>query len=884
MCKQKTEEQVLRQRDAMVVEVAFAIRTDVNFFINMCIIIIYVAFMALFTINANAFSTPLLPEPYQFPQTPKQGNVKCRNCGEGEKPHIDRFCYAVAHINLFEENQAPNNDLLSVYIGEPAPFSPENRYMIHPPGTPGAINDYLMAELGRWKVLFKAKMDEIGSVSFFATNVPGYALKRDGDFLVITNFNTLCEYYFTSIDAGKSWKLVKLASLGRANYFIKCEYDSEGYMKRLIMPGGNSYKFLYKYGQINKILSPNNALTIFYWDESGFIRRIKTVLTKHHPFYKVSMKLRQNIDRETRLPVARDIHVTSTMDGHLESLTNTAGERFTSEYLLDQQKNKKITTGILTNPNGRRDYRTNQTLGGKREAEKGAVEKKGGEDVFLPYQKLRYASSNGSMYIISSKGLKRKRAHSSLAVVETEDQLGNKTRYKYNELWLRTQKINPDGSVLKKEYDDAGRITKEIDECNRIKIYKRNKQGLITEFHYGDNVTKYEYNTDGYPSKTITPDGLIHMFEWDKHGRMVAYTQPDGVKTTYSYWGGLDFISKKTVFDNLGKESSNNSFYYDVKGRLIRIYYQDKTYDAYWYNCCNMIAHRYRNGKVAKYTYDASQKLTKVTINNKIVFQALYDKYGRLLKKKRANGTWELRKYDKDWHTAARKTPDNKIRQYFRNAAGWVTKTKTNKGTEALYEYNYKRKITSIRGTETPWRDYNYDGTGNLVSTAYYGMPTTATSHLARKIQYEYDNLNRKVKTTFPDGSVEQNVYKEGSDQLEYVRKNNIYTFYTYNDKGQVHSISVVTKKELDAALTKTEKRALIDSKVTEIMKYDSLGRLERKLDVNGYILALYVYSGTANTASLMIEPISEQFGALIRLKKGRKKFIKYVKLDKYIT
>jgi YD repeat-containing protein len=838
----------------------------------------------LFFFGNCLFAFPILPEPFKLPQTPKPGAVKCKSCGHGERPRIDRFCYAVTKISLFEEKDLPENELLSVNIGTPGPFSPETRYLIHPPGAPGAIKDYLMVEIGRWKVLFKAEMDKIGSVGFWAVNLPGYAIKREGDYLVLTDYNSLCEFSFTSLDAGQTWKLIKLRRLNQLNFVIKCEYDNEGYMTKVILPGPKTYKIYYKYGQVQRVISPSGAVTIFYWNESGFLSRLKTVLTKFHPFYNAARKNRKNLDRKTKLPIVRDVYIESTMDGHLASLTTTSGERYKAEYLLDRTKKRTITTGILVRPNGRRDYRMNKTGKGGRQSEKGVVEKKDGIDVFKPFHKLSYASTNGSLYLVSSNGIKQKRAPGTLAVTEKINALGHTTRYKYNKLWLRTQTTNPDGSIAKKKYDDHGKTIKETDECGRVKTYKRNKEGLLSKYISGDVTMKYEYDSLGYPAKAITADGLIHKFAWDKFGRMTSHVKPDGVAVQYQYFGLLDYLAQETTSGNDNEVSHSKLYLYDAKGRLTRVYYSDKTYEGFAYNCCNIIAQRLRNGKIMKYSYDSNQKRTKVLFNKKIVYQAKYDKYGRLLKRVMPDKTWSIRKYGKDGYTSASKTSDGTIKKYYRNVANWVNKAVTNKETEVLYEHNYKRKITSIRGTDEPWLDNDYDETGNLIGKTYYGLPKNSNPNMSRTVKHEYDASNRKVKTVYPDGRVQQKVYKKGSEQLDYTRADNVYTFYAYNDKGQVKSISIVTKKDLDSALTKLERKALLATKISEYMKYDSLGRLVQKLDKNNRIIALYNYYKSTGRVTHIIEPVSDKYGAIFSYRRNRKKFIKFVKLDKYMT
>jgi len=843
-----------------------------------------IVFISFFISIKCLFAFPLLPEPFKQPHIPKPGTEKCISCGYGEKPKLDRFCYPVTKVNLFEERNIPENELLTINIGEPGPFSPETKYILHPPGTPGAIKDYLMAEIGRWKVLFRAQMDKIGAVAFFASNLPGYAIRREGDNLVLANYNTLQEFSFASLDAGQTWKLISLRRLNQPNSTIKCEYDNEGYMTRLTLPGGRIYKIEYKYGQVQKVISPNGTVTNFYWNEIGFLARVKTVLTENHPFYRKPKKKRWSFrQKKVELPVVRDIYIESSMDGHLSSLTTSSGERYNAEYMLDRNKYRQITTGILTHPNGRRDYRINKTAKGMRASDVGVVENKNDKDAFLPYKKLRYASSNGSLYIVSTNGIKKKRAPGTLAIIEQTDAMGNTTKYKYNKLWQRTKTINPDGGVDQKVYDDYGRKIKEVDECNRTKTFKRNKNGLLLEYKYGNVKTQYEYNGEEYPIKTITPDGLCHKFSWDKFGRMTSHTKPDGTVVKYDYYGTLDYLAKLTTTSADQKENDYQKYSYDAKGRLTRIDYPDNTYEEFKYDCCNMIEKRYRSGKVIHYAYDPNHKLTKISTDNKVLYQAEYDIYGRLEKEIKSDKTWYSQKYTEDWRITTRKTSDNKIKKYYRNAAGWINKVLTSKGTEIYLKYNGKKKIVSVRGTEYPCADYVYDKSGNITSETLYANHENLRAGGAMTTKHVFDDLNRKIKTIYPDGRTFQKVYKEGSEQLEYINLDGVYIFYTYNKIGQIKSLSVVSASELKHALTKMERKALIASKVTEIMEYDQLGRLDKKYDKNKRLLAKYLYYDNTDRIKYIVEPVSAEYGAAYRYRRGRKRFVKYVNLKKTI-
>jgi len=801
-----------------------------------------------------------------MPQTPKPGIVECSSCGVGEKPRIDRFCYAVARINLLEEKYLPENELLAVNIGVPAPFSPENRYVIHPPGTPGSIEKYLMVELGTWKILFKAEINKIGTISFFAVNLPGYALKRSGNYLKILDYKFMREFTFASFDAGQNWKLITLCNINHPSSAIKCEYDNENFMTRLILPGGSAYEIKYKYGQVQRVVSPSGAITEFTWNSSGFLSHLKTILTDRHPFYAAAKSIGKNLDRKTGLPIVRDIYISNTSDGHLATLTATSGERYQAEYMSDSNQVREVTTGILTYPNGRRDYRVNKTSGGNRVAELGTIEDKNGQEQYIRTTQTQYATSNGTLYIASSSdgtstGTTYKRSPETLAVLEKNDALGNTTKYNYNKFWQKTKVVYADGSTAQKEYDNNGLLIKEIDECGRVKTYNRNKDGLLMEFKYGDQITKYEYDENSQPIKVTLPSGLVHKFSWDSLGRLTQYITPDNVTTKYVYYGTLGALSSMTITDSSGKQIDNRKYSYDEKGRLIRIDYSDETNECFAYDCCNMTAKRSRSGQITHYAYDANHSKTQETVDDKVISTYQYNQYGRLVKESNAKGTTTF-DYDSQWRVASKRLPDGTGERYFRDATGKIIKEANSAGKVTEFKYNPKGEIISIRGNSQEWKDYGYDASGKLTAVTEYGTGGN-TPEIVRTTKYEYDNQGRMIKKIYPDGHIEEKKYILGSDLLASIRLNDVYWFYSYDKVGKIMSVSKITTSELAKAPTSKEKEDLIKSKVIETRTYDNTGRLYEKYDRQQKLLARYNYNGNSNVIESVIIPVSDQTGIL---------------------
>jgi hypothetical protein len=196
------------------------------------------------TISAVEFDS-LLPEPYKILKSPTD-RIGCSTCSSSHKsssvPELNYLTYASYEINLQEEGDVLPSQLLEVHLGSSTPFSPESRYLIYPPGSKGGFKDYLLADLGIYKVLFHVKIDKLGAVDFYSYNFPGYAVRRSGDHLMLTDFNNNREYLFASFDGGESWKLEILRDRYQPSQAVKCKYNDEGLVSEIVLPGDRSYK------------------------------------------------------------------------------------------------------------------------------------------------------------------------------------------------------------------------------------------------------------------------------------------------------------------------------------------------------------------------------------------------------------------------------------------------------------------------------------------------------------------------------------------------------------------------------------------------------------------------------------------------------------------
>lgn len=838
-----------------------------------------------------AFADDILPAGYKLPGVPLPGNHGCTSCGSGDSegneiPHVNSMSVVMMKINLLEELDTIDfgQGLLTITPGSNVAFAPESRYILQ---SPNEQQDYVRVLLNEVPLRFRAKFDEIGQSNFYSYTRPGYSLGRDGNNLIVTNHNDQIEYRFASFDGGVNWKIDTIRKQHSPARQIQCRYNNDGLITEIILPGERKYLLEYKFGQVVKVTSPAGAVTNIEWNESGSLKRINTTLLPEHPLYAENVKKDRRGKEEPA--IVRDLHFTCTPQGVLQEIVNSSGER----YAIRSATTNKGKTGerltIIIYPDGTRKFQKSVTAPGTRQIEEGVILNKDKKEEFITVKTNEYILKDGVWISKGAVGSKYEYRAPFNTATSVTDAYGNRTTFAYNSCGLKTSVIYPGKAKKTLEYDIRWNKTKKVDECGRTKIWTYDDHNRLLQYQYGDLITKYEYDDQGRPVKSITPGNLNHLFEWDANSRLISYTRPNGVATEYQYHGSLDKVKALNIVANDKSEKYTRTYDYDLQGRLKRINYPDKTYEGFAYDCCNLIAQKDRHSNVFSYTYDQSHRLIRATFNNKIIFNASYDKYGRLVEKTNAKDGREKREYAKTWdngkawyaNSIIDSNGHNKI--FTRNAEGWPVRITDANGKEALYRYNYAHKPTVIRGNLEPWRDFVYDKSGNLIEEAYYGLPLEDNPSLSRKIKYKFDNSNRKIMTLLPDGSVNETVYQKGSDWIYYIRNGDKLTFFTYNAEGQVVSHSFASYKEFNASGSITDKQDLIQAKIMVQLKYDVLGRLWIKSDVRGRPITIYIYEGATDKTASIIEAVSDEYGAVFSCRNKNKIFVKYSKLEDYM-
>jgi len=402
------------------------------------------------------------------------------------------------------------------------------------------------------------------------------------------------------------------------------------------------------------------------------------------------------------------------------------------------------------------------------------------------------------------------------------------TAYEYDVQGRREWKINPDGTKVKYDYTDAGKLESmtAYDKMMQNQVgqsYDVNSNGFneaITDsmgysaetrynaqnkpqytYDAERHMTQYEYNNVGQLVKVIDALGNSTQYSYDLAGKMAGYTDSRGNTWGYSY----DAEGRMTAFtDPFG---NSNSTSYDNMGRAVET------------RTPNQIA-AINTGKLAHgtiFNYDAMGRAEYITDALGFFTRNVYDKNGNLKERYDKNGSkWEY-EYD---------------------ALGRMTHTKDPLGNTIEYvfdELSRCTKVVSALGFETK---SVYDAMGRLDETM------DAEGNLTT---YEYDYLGRLVKVNYADGTFTKNEYNDNGWLVKAIAADGGETGYTYNLNGQVLAITdalgIVTEYAYDnlgRTVSVVTAKGTSDEAVSGY-SYDENGNLKTLTDAMGGV-TVYTY------------------------------------------
>jgi RHS repeat-associated protein len=436
--------------------------------------------------------------------------------------------------------------------------------------------------------------------------------------------------------------------------------------------------------------------------------------------------------------------------------------------------------------------------------------------------------------------------------------------------------IHSSGKSITFTRDTQGRITQISDPAGNVMTYTYDANGDLVTFKDRENqTTSFTYNNT-HGLLTITdPRGITPIRnDYDSDGRLLSHTDAFGKTITYTH----DIAARHEIIkDRLGNETL---YEYDADGNVLRVtdalsHVMSYTYDSR----DNKLSETNAIGKTTAYTYDANDNLTSVTdpLNN--VTRYTYNALRQVLTVTDARNNVTTNTYTPKGQLETTTDALSHTTSYSYDAQG-SPKTMTD-ALSQVTEYQCDllgnlRQETDAAGHVT---SYNYDANQNRTSqTTTRTLANGSTETLVTA--YEYDHLNRPVKTTYPDGTFTQMSYNQIGQQATTTDQLGRVTSYTYDDMGRLTKTAYpdgtseettydaegrrLTSKDRAGRVTsftydavgRLTKTTYADGTFTQT-GYDAIGRVSTTTDARGNVTT-YEYDA-ANRRTKVIDALTHQ-------------------------
>jgi len=449
----------------------------------------------------------------------------------------------------------------------------------------------------------------------------------------------------------------------------------------------------------------------------------------------------------------------------LTSVTDPAGRLTTFQY---DSTNHLLTT--ITDPNGKSIQYTYNTL-----YQLTSKMDKAGRTFTYSYSNFEPVAvndsnnttpgtlSNPNNWATDSTQLAMNQLRVYLPSTTTNtDGRGNAWKYQYDSNGYLTQAIAPDGATTTYTYDPSTLQLASIADAN-------------------SHTTSYQY--DSFGDLTQMTDALGHVTTYTYESTfhmMTSMTDPRGRTTTYTIDPANGNRTKET--DPLG---NSRTWTYNSNGNVTQAIDKDGNVTKYQYDSFgNLIQETDAFGtpvqSITQYGYDPVGNRTSMTDALGRIAQYQYDGLDRLTQETDAVGTAQQR-----------------TTQFFYDGEGNRTKVVDPRALTSTYQYDVRQRLTSMtEALSSPQQrttQYSYDANDNRASV---------TDPLLRVTTYQYDTRNRLTQEIDATGTsvqaTTQTSYDAVGNVISQTDANGHTTNYTYD---QLNRRSTMT----DAAGEKTQ-------------------------------------------------------------------------------
>ncbi len=528
------------------------------------------------------------------------------------------------------------------------------------------------------------------------------------------------------------------------------EYDDVGRIVRLEDPLGAADTYAYDYANRTTmhVDRRGEALVFQLNDLAKIVRRVdplgnEQVLTWDERGNKTS-------ERDSRGNVATMMY---DSDGNLLSRTEPTGATTTFDYgafarviettdaLAQTTRHTYDAAGNLLTTTDALENVTTHTYTGDGLPE--TVTRPGGATTQYVYD-----AQGNVVSILSPEGQQTTMTYSAAGHVLTSTQDGATMTMTVNANGQVLTREDAQGARTRYEYDDDGNRTLEVDAEQRSTVFEYDSLSrVVATTNALGQVARSEYDAEGRVIARIGPRGFRSEMEYDAIGRLVESCDPLGNCTNTAYCAELSSVASDVIdalgnlthveCDNLGREASRTDpmrnvtrTAYDLLGRRSEV-----TDPA---------------GNKTTFGYDALNRLTSVTDPLLGVTQYGYDARGNRSSVTDANSFVTTFAYDLDDQLIRETTPIDSVTEYGYDAAGNRASKLDGKTQLTSYAYDANRRLELTTYADATTATFDYDPRGNRIAESNQDSTRSSTYDALGRLRSVYDvETGRTIEHTY---------------------------------------------------------------------------------------------------------------------------------------
>jgi RHS repeat-associated protein len=373
--------------------------------------------------------------------------------------------------------------------------------------------------------------------------------------------------------------------------------------------------------------------------------------------------------------------------------------------------------------------------------------------------------------------------------------------------------------------DQLGRITHITDPAGNVRSYSYDANGDLVSFTDSEsNTTAFTYNATHGLLTLQDPRGFQAVSNvYDAAGRLASQTDSAGKSLIFDH----DLDNRvEIVTDRLGNRTR---YEYDARGNTLRSVDAKGNVTSFTYDASdNVLSETDALGRRLSYTYDAADHVTSLTDAQGNVTRLTYGVRGEILTITDPAGGVTTSTYDASGNVTSTTDPLGNTTTATYTAVGLPATITDPASNVTRYEYDAFGNIVRQTNTLGNVTTFTYGSAGNRLSQSITatvgGTPQTLT------VSYQYDRLNRLVKTIKSDGTASEIVYNAVGQQVATVDQLGHRTSYDYDDLGRLTRTNYPdgTREEnvYDAEGRRTKSIDAAGRATTYV--YDAAGRLEK--------------------------------------------------------